>query len=139
LRSNDSCGLLPPNECDLQLPFIESQCAVRPVDPSDPKLTHWTKVRHPPCQRASADTCFFFCLPEPALLAALEQVEYPWLALPPPDMGLGGWRDPYIICRPGQGGHDQWSLLIGSGIKDNGGTVLVYTSQDILEGVGTLG
>ncbi|GFR46492.1 hypothetical protein Agub_g8070, partial [Astrephomene gubernaculifera] len=100
----DSCGPLPPQECDLELPFIESQCAVRPVDPEDPKLTYWTKI------------------------------EYPWLSLPPPSMGLAGWRDPYIIHRPGRDGHDCWSLLIGSGVKDNGGTVLLYTSRDLLDG-----
>ena len=27
LRSNPECGPLPPPECDLKLPFIESQCA----------------------------------------------------------------------------------------------------------------
>ncbi len=32
LRSNPTCGPLPPSECDLQLPFIESQCAAVPTD-----------------------------------------------------------------------------------------------------------
>ncbi|KAG2494571.1 hypothetical protein HYH03_007337 [Edaphochlamys debaryana] len=101
LRSNDSCGPLPPTECDLQLPFIESQLTARPVDPNDPKLTYWTKT------------------------------EYPFLSLPPPNMGLGGWRDPYIIGRPGQDGQDHWSIVIGSGVKDSGGTILVYTSPEL--------
>ncbi|GLC44182.1 Putative beta-Fructufuranosidase [Pleodorina starrii] len=107
LRSNELCGPLPPPECDLQLPFIESQCAARPVDPSDPKLTYWTKV------------------------------EYPWLSLPPPSLGeerFAGWRDPAIISRPGQDGSDCWTMIIGCGVKDNGGTVLVYTSKELLDG-----
>ncbi|PNW74664.1 hypothetical protein CHLRE_12g488000v5 [Chlamydomonas reinhardtii] len=104
LRSNGAAGPLPPVETDLQLPFIESQCAARPVDPSDPKLTHWTKI------------------------------EYPWMALPPAHWGLGGWRDPYIISRPGADGSGCWSLIIGSGVKDNGGTVLVYKSKELLDG-----
>jgi beta-fructofuranosidase len=58
----------------------------------DPKLTHWVKS------------------------------EVPWLALPPPSMDLGGWRDPYIIGRPGQDGQDLWTLIIGSGINADGGT-----------------
>ncbi|GLI58965.1 hypothetical protein VaNZ11_000751, partial [Volvox africanus] len=107
LRSKDSCGPLPPPECDLQLPFIETQCAARPVDPDDPKLTYWTKV------------------------------EYPVLSLPPPFNGLerlSGWRDPAIIGRPGQDGSECWTMIIGSGIKDNGGSVLVYTSKALLDG-----
>lgn len=75
-----------------------------PTPAEDPKLTYWTKV------------------------------EYPWLSLPPPIMGLAGWRDPYIIGRPGQDGQDIWSLVVGSGFKDDGGTVLVYTSSDLLDG-----
>jgi hypothetical protein len=33
LRSSPTCGPLPPAECDLQLPFIESQCSASPADP----------------------------------------------------------------------------------------------------------
>ncbi|KXZ49898.1 hypothetical protein GPECTOR_19g349 [Gonium pectorale] len=102
LRSNDSCGPLPPTECDLGMPFIESQCAVRPVNPEDPKLTYWTKI------------------------------EFPWLSLPPPSMNLAGWRDPYVISRPGKDGEDHWSLVIGSGVKEEGGVVLVYTSKELM-------
>lgn len=37
LRSSPTCGPLPPSECDLHLPFIESQCAAYPADPgADP-------------------------------------------------------------------------------------------------------
>ena len=31
LRSNPECGELPPSECDLNLPFIESQLIAKPV------------------------------------------------------------------------------------------------------------
>jgi beta-fructofuranosidase len=33
LRSNPDCGPLPPTECDLQLPFIESQLIARAINP----------------------------------------------------------------------------------------------------------
>ncbi|EFJ50760.1 hypothetical protein VOLCADRAFT_103826 [Volvox carteri f. nagariensis] len=73
----------------------------------DPKLTYWTKI------------------------------EYPWLSLPPPSNGLerlAGWRDPAIISRPGDEGSDCWTMIIGSGVKDSGGSVLVYTSKELLDG-----
>lgn len=34
LRSNPECGPLPPAECDLNLPFIETQLAAAPEGPS---------------------------------------------------------------------------------------------------------
>ncbi len=45
---------------------------------ADPKLTYWTKE------------------------------EVPFLALPPPNMQLTAWRDPFVIGRPGQDGQDCW-------------------------------
>ena len=38
LRSNPECGDLPPPECDLNLPFIESQLSAVP-DPGEPLFT----------------------------------------------------------------------------------------------------
>jgi sucrose-6-phosphate hydrolase SacC (GH32 family) len=35
LRSNQDCGPHPPTECDLNLPFIESQLIARCLDPSE--------------------------------------------------------------------------------------------------------
>ena len=51
LRSNPECGELPPESCDLNLPFIESQLGARP-DMSEP--TSPTPPPHPlsPLHRA---------------------------------------------------------------------------------------
>lgn len=56
----------------------------------------------------------------------------PLIELPPPNEGLVGFRDPYIIQRGVNGRH--WKLIIGSGVKGNGGTILLYTSEDLLNG-----
>ncbi len=39
LRSNPDCGPLPPQECDLNLPFIESQLIAVPESGAQPVLT----------------------------------------------------------------------------------------------------
>ncbi len=52
----------------------------------------------------------------------------PVIATPPPIPGLeDGFRDPFI-WREG----DRWRMLVGSGIRDRGGTVLLYESPDLL-------
>ncbi|GLC44183.1 hypothetical protein PLESTB_000899400 [Pleodorina starrii] len=73
-------------------------------DPADPKLTYWTKE------------------------------EVPFLSLPPPNMNLTAWRDPYVIGRPGQDGQDCWTVMVGAGVKENGGTALVYRSPSLRGG-----
>lgn len=75
------------------------------------------------------------CHADDPLLVHWTKLEFPWLALPPRN-DLGGWRDPFVIGRPGQNGLDCWTLVIGSGIKFNGGTVLVYrtTGVELLSG-----
>lgn len=60
------------------------------------------------------------------------KLEKPFLALPPSGMELTGWRDPFVFHR-GDGMKD-WVLLMGSGIKDQGGTVLVYKASALLSG-----
>mgnify|MGYP001807456092 CR=1 FL=1 len=40
----------------------------------------------------------------------------------------------FTVRRPGADGSGCWSLIIGSGVKDNGGTVLVYKSKELLDG-----
>lgn len=60
--------------------------------------------------------------------------DVPFLALPPSDIPLGGWRDPYIIGRPGQGGNTRWRMIIGSGLKNKGGIVMVYESDHLSHG-----
>jgi hypothetical protein len=59
----------------------------------------------------------------------------PLIELPPVGLGqLAGWRDPFIVSRPGQMGCDEWVMLVGSGIKEVGGSVLVYKSSSLTEG-----
>ncbi|KAG2446052.1 hypothetical protein HXX76_000654 [Chlamydomonas incerta] len=74
------------------------------ADPADPKLTYWTKE------------------------------EIPFLALPPPNMQLTAWRDPFVIGRPGQDGQAGWTVMIGAGVRDRGGTALVYRSPSLRAG-----
>ena len=56
----------------------------------------------------------------------------PVIELPPPNEGLVGFRDPYIIQRGVDG--KPWKLLLGSGVKGKGGTLLLYTSENLLDG-----
>ncbi len=55
------------------------------------------------------------------------------LILYPPGNDFVGFRDPYIIQKGGNG--KPWTLVLGSGVKDKGGTLLLYTSDSLLHGV----
>jgi sucrose-6-phosphate hydrolase SacC (GH32 family) len=120
LRSNAEAGPLPPDEHDLGMVWIESQCAAVPEDPEDDLLVRWRK------QAA------------------------PFLPLPPAHMGLTGWRDPFVFevgAEAGGGGGGggggarsafaqarEWRMLIGSGLKGQGGAALVYRSSELTAG-----
>ena len=56
----------------------------------------------------------------------------PIIEYPPQGQALAGFRDPYIIQRGGP--QRPWRIAIGSGIKDKGGTILQYSSDDLLHG-----
>ena len=126
LRSNAEAGPPPPPEHDLQLPFVESQLAAVPESSVDPLLSRWRKL------------------------------EVPVLPLPPANLPLVGWRDPFIFevkgerrddvdggSRSGGNGggenetetenlhHREWGMLLGSGFKGRGGTVLIYRSDEL--------
>ena len=60
-------------------------------------------------------------------LAHWRKVDHPFIPLPPASMGLTGWRDPFVIQR-GVDNKD-WIMLMGAGIKDKGGTTLIYRAQ----------
>ena len=65
------------------------------------------------------------------------KVEEPFIALPPscddvPDMV--GWRDPYIFEVKGEGDYEEWGILIGSGHKTTGGSVMIYRSKQLSSG-----
>ncbi len=68
------------------------------------------------------------------LLANWVKSEEPFLAHPPPDMGLVGWRDPFIFEFHGKDGREEWGMLLGSGIKGKGGSVMIYRSPDLRSG-----
>lgn len=107
LRSNTEAGPLPPQEHDLGMVWIESQCIAVLEDPEDEMMISWKKL------------------------------EQPFLPLPPCDLQLTGWRDPYVFT-PAPPRDDSFevehSMLIGSGIKGRGGTALLYRSNSITNG-----
>lgn len=55
------------------------------------------------------------------------------LILYPPGNELVGFRDPFIIQQGGCG--KPWKLILGSGIRGKGGTLLLYTSDSLQHGV----
>ena len=61
--------------------------------------------------------------------------EAPIIEHPPQGQALTGFRDPYIIQRGGEG--RPWKIAIGSGFKGQGGTILQYTSDELLQGLYT--
>ncbi len=60
------------------------------------------------------------------------KADKPLIAMPPADMPLVGWRDPYIFEVGGSG--RQWGMLMGSGLKGRGGAVMIYRSNSLLGG-----
>uniref|UniRef100_A0A7S3QUF1 beta-fructofuranosidase n=1 Tax=Dunaliella tertiolecta TaxID=3047 RepID=A0A7S3QUF1_DUNTE len=105
LRGSTAAGPLPPSECDLSLPFIETQCIVYADEPyKDLRLPNWRKSN------------------------------VPLLCLPPAGLKLAGWRDPYVVGPPVRHPERGWTILIGSGIKEQGGTILVYRSWELAKG-----
>ncbi len=46
-----------------------------------------------------------------------------------------GWRDPFIFERKGlEGNGCEWGMLLGSGLKDGGGAVMIYRSENLRGG-----
>lgn len=52
--------------------------------------------------------------------------ENPVIAAPPPGLQVTGFRDPYVWRS-----RDWWYAVVGSGIKEVGGTILLYRSKDL--------
>lgn len=46
--------------------------------------------------------------------------------LPPPEPDLAHFRDPYVRGRPGD-----WRMVVGAGLRDGRGAVLLYTGPDL--------
>ncbi|MRS02234.1 glycoside hydrolase family 32 protein, partial [bacterium] len=53
----------------------------------------------------------------------------PIISAPPPDMQLEGFRDPCVWQEAG----GEWRMVLGTGLTDIGGAVLLYRSKDLLE------
>lgn len=60
--------------------------------------------------------------------------EEPMIANPPPSMALVGWRDPYIFETRSPDSEREWGMLLGSGIKGKGGSVMIYRSKSLRSG-----
>jgi hypothetical protein len=72
------------------------------------------------------------CTADDDLLLHWHKVPTPFLPHPPSGQ-LTAWRDPCFI----QTGDDQgkeWIMLIGSGLKEQGGAILVYRAKDMSQG-----
>jgi hypothetical protein len=62
------------------------------------------------------------------------KLEEPMIANPPPSMPLVGWRDPYIFETMTSDNKHEWGMLLGSGIKGKGGSVMIYRSKSLRSG-----
>lgn len=69
-------------------------------------------------------------------LAMWSKRDEPVLHMPPPDMPLVGWRDPFIFEIKGKGGNGrEWGMLMGSGLKGQGGAIMIYRSDNLYGGM----
>lgn len=62
------------------------------------------------------------------------KLEEPMIANPPPSMSLVGWRDPYIFETRSVDSEREWGMLLGSGLKGKGGSVMIYRSKSLRSG-----
>lgn len=81
-----------------------------------------------PDSERRADAVYAACAEDPRLVS-WSKVQTPFLALPPPSLPLTGWRDPYVIQKGGNG--RDWVILMGAGLKGEGGTTLIYRAQEL--------
>lgn len=66
------------------------------------------------------------------LLRVWQKAEKPIIDLPPANLPLVGWRDPFIFEAGGEG--REWGMLMGTGLKGKGGAVMIYRSTDLNQG-----
>jgi beta-fructofuranosidase len=67
-------------------------------------------------------------LPDDGLRRLHPSPRNPLIAAPPPGLAVEGFRDPCVW----QEGRD-WLMTVGSGIKGQGGAILLYRSRDLLQ------
>jgi beta-fructofuranosidase len=71
--------------------------------------------------------------PQDNSLIAWTKIDEPVLALPPTGLPkLTGFRDPFVFARKTES--SPWKMIVGSGFKGQGGTILLYHSQSLTEG-----
>jgi beta-fructofuranosidase len=61
------------------------------------------------------------------MLTFTKHAANPVIAAPPAGMAVTGFRDPFVWKEA-----DGWYMVVGSGIKDIGGAILLYRSDDLL-------
>jgi beta-fructofuranosidase len=59
-------------------------------------------------------------------LRTWKKLAEPVIAAPPPGLDVTGFRDP-VLWREG----NQWMLILGSGVRNKGGSILLYSSPDL--------
>ncbi|KAI8463181.1 MAG: glycosyl hydrolase [Monoraphidium minutum] len=111
-------------------PQYEFQLIARPADPSDPDLTHWVTEPFAPFLPAPA----FAAPPAPR---GAPRPPVPAAAIAARDAGalgaaahLTGWRDPFVVARPG-GGDPHFYVIVGAGERGRAGMALMYKSESI--------
>lgn len=71
------------------------------------------------------------------LLQDWREVDTPWLTHPPSSQ-LTAWRDPWFLDEQQEEGREEgvprWRMLLGSGVKGKGGSILLYGSNNLAEG-----
>ncbi|EFJ50995.1 hypothetical protein VOLCADRAFT_88180 [Volvox carteri f. nagariensis] len=118
LRTNREVALPhPPPSHDMGLKHIETQCCAI----CDPGMSV--------CDAAWGEEA---ACGHDELLVKWRKVPMPLMELPHTGQ-LTAWRDPWFV-EQGDGRGREWTMLIGSGLKDGGGTALVYRTQDITRG-----
>ena len=62
-----------------------------------------------------------------------KQLPGTFLPAPPADMDVAGWRDPFVLEKPSKT-NPYWYVMVGSGIKHESGSALVYRSKNLKSG-----
>jgi beta-fructofuranosidase len=59
--------------------------------------------------------CFTTAAADDPLLVHWVKEAAPFIGVPPPNMNLTGWRDPFVVERPCDANDHEWVVLMGSG------------------------
>jgi hypothetical protein len=83
-------------------------------------------------------TCYLLLLLLPLLLLVADDpllVDWvkeaaPFIGVPPPNMNLTGWRDPFVVERPCDANEHEWVVLMGSGGPRQWASDLSFTHME---------